>query len=97
MSLANDRPGCQARQVSDELQCGKCGLTWDVNDPDPPSCVGVMPPITTELDRLGDTYTWRPSLDARTRPGHPTPGADAERNEQIERQTVDGILKDLDK
>lgn len=29
---------CKARQYSDEMQCGWCGLCWDVNDPDPPEC-----------------------------------------------------------
>lgn len=28
---------CDARQYSDQMQC-PCGLAWDVNDPDPPSC-----------------------------------------------------------
>lgn len=29
---------CQAIQYSDQMQCGRCGLAWDVNDPDPPAC-----------------------------------------------------------
>ena len=29
---------CQARQHSDQMLCGACGLAWDVNDPDPPEC-----------------------------------------------------------
>ena len=29
---------CQARQYSDQMCCGKCGLAWDVNDPEPPKC-----------------------------------------------------------
>lgn len=32
------RSGCYARQYSDQMQCGKCGLAWDVNDPEPPQC-----------------------------------------------------------
>jgi hypothetical protein len=28
---------CVAYQASDEMKC-PCGLTWDVNDPDPPRC-----------------------------------------------------------
>lgn len=35
MALSN----CQARQYSDQMQCGRCGLAWDVNDPDPPGCM----------------------------------------------------------
>lgn len=29
---------CQARQQGDEMQCGRCGLSWDVNDADRPDC-----------------------------------------------------------
>lgn len=29
---------CEARQYSDQMTCGRCGLAWDVNDPDPPAC-----------------------------------------------------------
>lgn len=32
------RTSCQARQYSDQMSCAKCGLTWDVNDPEPPIC-----------------------------------------------------------
>ncbi len=30
---------CKARQVSDQMSCGRCGLVWDVNDSDPPKCL----------------------------------------------------------
>lgn len=29
---------CKARQYSDQMYCGECGLTWDVSDPEPPEC-----------------------------------------------------------
>lgn len=29
---------CAAYQVSDQMSCPKCGLIWDVNDPEPPQC-----------------------------------------------------------
>ena len=29
---------CTARQESDQMVCRKCGLAWDMNDPDPPTC-----------------------------------------------------------
>lgn len=29
---------CEARQYSDQMQCGRCGLAWDMNDPEPPEC-----------------------------------------------------------
>lgn len=30
--------GCKARQYSDQMNCPRCGLVWDMNDPDPPPC-----------------------------------------------------------
>jgi ribosomal protein S27AE len=39
-------PRCQAQQHSDEMQCGRCGLTWDANDPDPPRCNPVERRLT---------------------------------------------------
>lgn len=32
------KTGCKARQESDQMCCGQCGLAWDVNDPEPPKC-----------------------------------------------------------
>lgn len=32
-------PRCMAVQHSDQMQCGRCGLAWDINDPDRPACV----------------------------------------------------------
>ena len=29
---------CQARRVGDQMQCGRCGKQWDVNDPERPQC-----------------------------------------------------------
>lgn len=29
---------CEARQYSDQMNCARCGLVWDVNDPEPPVC-----------------------------------------------------------
>lgn len=34
-----DKPNrCRARQQSDQMHCSNCGLTWDMNDPEPPEC-----------------------------------------------------------
>lgn len=46
---------CRARQYADQMSCGACGLTWDVNDPDPPTCrpidgrVKAAKPIETDI------------------------------------------------
>ncbi len=32
------RADCKAYQVSDQMTCPSCRLTWDVNDPEPPMC-----------------------------------------------------------
>jgi hypothetical protein len=29
---------CEARQYSDQMNCTKCGLIWDMNDHEPPRC-----------------------------------------------------------
>lgn len=29
---------CKVIQHSDQMVCKSCGLTWDINDPSPPSC-----------------------------------------------------------
>ena len=29
---------CKARRYNDEMQCGQCGLTWDIKDNNPPIC-----------------------------------------------------------
>jgi hypothetical protein len=28
--------------VGDEWHCGRCGLQWDINDGDPPECLGLQ-------------------------------------------------------
>ena len=33
------RRGCEARQYPDQMNCQRCGLYWDMNDPDPPDCL----------------------------------------------------------
>lgn len=33
---------CEARQVCDQMQCGRCGLAWDVADPEPPACARTI-------------------------------------------------------
>lgn len=34
---------CEARQYSDQMLCDRCGLQWDVNDPEPPECSRQSP------------------------------------------------------
>lgn len=36
-----ERTGCEARQYSDQMHCGRCGLQWDMNDDDPPECAQI--------------------------------------------------------
>lgn len=33
-----------ARQYGDQMQCARCGKSWDVNDPDPPECEDAEAP-----------------------------------------------------
>ena len=46
---------CLARQHSDQMICMKCGLVWDVNDPEPPECKRDEHPVTP--DATQDTST----------------------------------------
>lgn len=39
MSNNDRRSGCEARQYSDQKQCDRCGLIWDMNDDDQPECL----------------------------------------------------------
>jgi hypothetical protein len=32
------KPACEAYQAGDTTMCGRCGLQWDTNDPEPPRC-----------------------------------------------------------
>lgn len=42
---------CKARQFSDQMCCSKCNLSWDKNDPEPPTCnVQVSVPITVNTE-----------------------------------------------
>lgn len=34
---------CQARRCNDQMMCGRCGLAWDVDDTDPPTCAPTEP------------------------------------------------------
>lgn len=46
------RTGCEAIQYSDQMQCGRCGLAWDTNDPDPPACAATPPKYFNVDNRL---------------------------------------------
>ena len=41
---ASEAPGsvkrerCLALQYSDQMNCARCNLAWDMNDPEPPEC-----------------------------------------------------------
>jgi dihydrofolate reductase (trimethoprim resistance protein) len=42
---------CDARQYSDQMICGTCGLQWDVNDLEPPEC---KPDKKVSIYKIGD-------------------------------------------
>lgn len=59
---------CRARQYSDQMQC-PCGLTWDVNDMDPPLC-----PEREKAVKKEKTHDFLMSLkESITRPTNPAP------------------------
>lgn len=53
---------CAAVQHGDEMQCGRCGLTWDVADPERPSCAPTFDrrafssrKVTTAVQRVEES------------------------------------------
>ena len=44
----NSRPNCKAYERGDQWFCDRCGVTWDLNDDDPPEC-RIDPVIETQL------------------------------------------------
>lgn len=44
--------GCEAVQYSDQKCCDRCGLVWDMNDPEPPECM-TDEEIQAEINRKG--------------------------------------------
>lgn len=43
-----------ARQYGDQMQCARCGKSWDVNDPDPPECEAWQVIVGTSGTRVSD-------------------------------------------
>ena len=37
--MGTNKTCCKAKQYSDQMMCGRCGLAWDVNDIGPPKCL----------------------------------------------------------
>lgn len=34
---------CHATRINDQMHCGKCGMQWDIDDPNPPACRETKP------------------------------------------------------
>lgn len=52
------RSDCKAYQVSDQMTCPSCRLTWDVNDPEPPMCrLGEEPESLVAQDAVERKHT----------------------------------------
>jgi len=43
--------GCEAFQESDQKRCPRCRLVWDMNDPEPPECLGDTQIAINEVNR----------------------------------------------
>lgn len=52
---------CKAYQCGDQMHCGRCGLQWDVNDPDRPDCL-------TPIDIIRRDNNLRTRKDEHNRP-----------------------------
>ena len=40
--MNNRPPNCKAYERGDQWFCDQCGITWDMNDDDPPECNPVV-------------------------------------------------------
>ena len=52
--MSNRELGCEAFQVSDQMNCRRCHLVWDMNDSDPPECKTDQE-IQDDINRRGIT------------------------------------------
>lgn len=49
---------CEAKQFSDEMKCDSCGISWDMNDPEPPQCLkqkSIIWIVEGEIQKRGTT------------------------------------------
>jgi hypothetical protein len=61
---------CKARQYSDQMLCDSCGVQWDVNDPEPPTCAAeVATSANVPLFKEGDLVNVQPSATPFTGKG----------------------------
>lgn len=54
---------CKARRHSDQMCCGRCGHSWDVNDPDPPECLTDEQIAARKIRPRGKSTLGRQILD----------------------------------
>lgn len=94
--VTNPPRQCRARQASDQMMCGTCGLQWDTNDPDPPECpftAKVAPEneavewADREADRLADASPTAPAPEVVSEPFVPRT-----EQEHLLKRRVDDIL-----
>lgn len=74
---------CHAYQASDQMRC-KCGLAWDVNDPEPPECKGLPDRRTGPPERRAavaiKSYEEVAAMGVTNLPGPATTREEYERN-----------------
>lgn len=46
---------CSARRYNDQMICGKCGLQWGIDDPEPPKCPGKKTVGLRALEQIKKT------------------------------------------
>lgn len=49
---------CQASRYNDQMVCQCCGTQWDINDPDPPLCMGTVKTEGKEKEALKVFRSW---------------------------------------
>jgi len=54
---------CLARRHNDQMMCHHCGLVWDVNDPEPLTCLYNRLPDYLQRDREDDELSLTEAVD----------------------------------
>lgn len=101
--LKNPPRLCRSRRYSDQMQCGPCGLTWDVNDPDPPKCPFTERPAPAAeperdfnyWDGEADRRRHQPVAEVSSDPPLPLPPPVGPA-EAVVRAAIDSALKTAD-
>ena len=97
---------CKAIREGDEMCCGRCGLRWDIDDPDKPQCLTddeIVEPVDPGRGALDELHTALETNDFKSLPStlathsEQVDSALAAYNRLIERATIERCADAFDK